>query len=183
MVEGALSWIGDLARWVGQFFPRLINVRATHHAVRFKHGRVEPVFPGMRVFWPLTTDFIEYPVVRQAVILREQTVVTTDDKVVVVGGMIVYEVSDIQKLCSTTYSPDQTIKDLALTTVHDVVCKLSWTDLKEKTRKGTLDTALKNEARYVLEEYGVKVLKVMLTDMAPARVLRLVQTEPLGVKE
>jgi antitoxin component of RelBE/YafQ-DinJ toxin-antitoxin module len=55
--------------------------------------------------------------------------------------------------------------------------------LKEKSRKGTLDTALKNEAKAALEEYGVKVVKVMLTDMAPARVLRIVQTEPLGVKE
>jgi hypothetical protein len=183
MMESALSWIGDLARWIGQFFPRVCNVRATHHAVKFKHGRVEQAGPGMRCYWPLTTDFVEYPVVRQAVILREQTVVTTDDKTVVIGGMIVYEVSDLQKLCSTCYYPDQTIKDLTLTSVHDVVCKLSWPALKEKSQKGTLDTALKNEVRYALEEYGVKVVKVMLTDLAPARVLRIVQTEPTGVKE
>jgi len=129
------------------------------------------------MYWPLTTDFLEYPVVRQAVTLREQTLVTTDDKTVVIGGMMIFRVPQLITLVGETYWPDQTVKDLSLTAVHDVCCKLSWDQLKDEQRRGTLDTKLKNEAQAALKAYGVEVVKLMLTDLAPCRVLRLVNTQ------
>jgi hypothetical protein len=45
-----------------------------------------------------------------------------------------------------------------------------------KQRNRTLDTELKNAALADLKEYGIKVWKVMLTDLAPCRVLKIVQS-------
>lgn len=179
-MESALAWIGQLAEWIGQFIPRIRNVRVTHKAIKFLRGRVKVVDPGLRGFWPLTTDFIEYPIVRQAIELRGQTIVTTDDKIILVGGMLVYEVDDLEKLWTQSFNPEQTLKDLTLTVVHDVCCRWSWDVLKREQRDGTLDTKLKNEAKKVLEPYGVTVIKLMLTDLAPCRVLKLVQTTAKG---
>ena len=50
---------------------------------------------------------------------------------------------------------------------------MTWEELKVGQRKGTLDTKLKNSAREVLKEYGVNVIKVQLTDLAPARVYKI----------
>jgi regulator of protease activity HflC (stomatin/prohibitin superfamily) len=97
-MEGALAWIGQLAEWIGRFFPRWQIVTSTHGGVKFVRGaRVVPLAPGMHWFWPLTTELLLYPTARQAVDLRSQTFVTADNKTIAVGGLIVYEVKDIAR--------------------------------------------------------------------------------------
>jgi regulator of protease activity HflC (stomatin/prohibitin superfamily) len=131
---------------------------------------------GIHWYWPARTHVTEIPIARQAENLRSQTLVTTDDKVVIVSGMIVHEVVDPVRFCLSSHDGFVTIKELALTAIHDVICSMSWEELKTEQRKGTLDTKLKNAAKRVIEEFGVKVVKVMLTDMAPgARVFKVVQ--------
>jgi regulator of protease activity HflC (stomatin/prohibitin superfamily) len=177
----AFSWLGQLVEWIGQFIPRILQVNQLQGAVKFVRGKPGTALKsGMHVWWPLTTTLHTYPVARQAEELRGQTMVTVDDKVILVGGLIVYEVGDIEKLVGHTFMPEQTVKDLTLTVVHDICCRMSWEDLKGGQRRGTLDTRLKNEAQKVLEPYGVTVLKLMLTDLSPCRVLKLVQTMTKG---
>lgn len=182
MVDGgAFAWVNQLAEWLGAFFPRLVILDTTESAVKFVRGRhVKVLGPGVHCYWPLLTKLKEYPTARQPEQLREQTFVTTDDKTIAVGGIIVYEVTDISRLVAYTWQGDKAVKDIALSAVHDVCCKLSWSELKDEQRRGTLDTKLKNQAQKDLESYGVKVLKVMLTDLAPTRVFRLVQSQAAG---
>lgn len=171
----AFAWIGQIVEWLGQFIPRLRIIRTTHQGIKWVRGKKAVVIdPGLTVYWPLITEFLEYPTARQGVELRSQTIVTTDDKVIIVSGILVYSVPDIMTLCAETYDPDITVRDLALTAVHEVCCKLSWDELKEGQRKGTLDTKLRNAAKDALRDYGVSVLMLTLTDLAPGRVLRLV---------
>ena len=132
--------------------------------------------PGIHWYWPARTNFHTYPIARQTDNLPSQVLVTTDDKTVVIGAMIVYQVEDIEMLLAHTYSAEKTIQDIGLSAIRRVCCRMSWADLKAEDQKGTLDTKLKNAAASGLEDYGVLVLKTMLTDLAPARVLRLVQS-------
>jgi regulator of protease activity HflC (stomatin/prohibitin superfamily) len=111
--------------------------------------------------------------VRQTVDLRAQTLCTTDDKSIVVGGMIVYEIYDIEAIVARTFEPDDTIKDISLSAIHDVCCQKSWDELKEAQRTGALNRELKKEAARELDKFGVKVLKTTLTDMALCRVIKL----------
>lgn len=180
-MDGALAWIGQFAEWIGSFVPRLRIVRSTHGAIKFVKGEPKVVLgPKLLVFWPLVTEFIEYPIVRQGVSLREQTMVTTDDRTIVAGGMLIYTVDDLQLLIGQTYSADQTIKDIALTALHDVLCEMTWEELKREQQRGTLVTKLKNEAQKGLKDYGVRVVKFSLTDLSPCRVYRLVETSAKG---
>lgn len=177
VIESALGWVGQLAEWFGRFIPRWEIVDTVHGAIKFVRGsRVVSLGPGIHWFWPLTTDFHVYPIARQAVDLRAQTFVTTDDRVVVVGGLIVYEIDDIEKILAHTYDPEETVRDITLSAIHDVCCRFSWEDLKGEQRRGTLDTKLRREAQRGLEGYGVRVLKTTLTDFAPCRVLKLIQS-------
>lgn len=175
-MESALAWIGQIAEWVGQFVPRIRNVHIGRKGIKHRRGTITILDPGLHVFWPLTTDWDDWPVVRQGEVLREQTLVTTDDRAVVVGGMLIHEIVDLSVLVSTCYSPVSTVRDIAMTAVHDVCCQMSWEELKGEQRRGTLDTKLKNEAQKALTSYGVRVVKLMLTDLSPCKVLRLVQT-------
>lgn len=180
-MEAAFAWVGQFVEWIGQFVPRLRIIRSTHGAIKFVKGAPRLVLgPCLTVFWPLVTDFLEYPVVRQGVGLREQTLVTIDDRTIVTGGMLIYEVDDLLKLLGSTYSAEQTIRDIALTALHDVCCRMTWDDLKREQQRGTLDTKLKNEAQRALSPYGVKVVKLMLTDLSPCRAYRLVMSNARG---
>jgi regulator of protease activity HflC (stomatin/prohibitin superfamily) len=176
-MNGALEWIGQLIEWVGKFIPRWVIMDTTEGGVKFVCGKnAKGIGPGIHWYWPLVTTIVMYPTARQADNLRSQTMVTQDDRVIVVEGMIVYSVTDVLTLLSTSHSAATTIKDIALTAVHDVCCNMSLTELMSENRRGTLDTKLKNAAQKVLASYGVKVEKMMLIELAPCRVLKLIQT-------
>lgn len=176
-MEGALAWIGQIAEWIGRFFPRWIILDTTQGAVKFVRGH-SPIALGSGVhwYWPVTTTLTEYPTAYQADRLPSQTIVTTDDKTIILGAMISYSVTDILPLVAHTHSAITTVKNLAMTAVHDVCCRMSWEELKTEQRRGTLDTKLRNRAQRLLEGYGVKVEQLMLIDLAPARALKVLQS-------
>jgi regulator of protease activity HflC (stomatin/prohibitin superfamily) len=176
-MESAFAWIGRIIEWFGQFIPRIEIVDTTHGALKFVRGaKIVKLGPGMHVYWPLTTKFEAYPVARQASDLRTQTLVTKDDKVLAVGGLIVYEIYDLEPLLAHTWHPENTIRDICISAIHDVCCQLTWDELKDKQRSGALDRELNKEARKSLDKYGVKVLKTTLTDLAPCRVIKINQS-------
>lgn len=176
-MDSALAWIGQIFEWLGRFVPRWLVLDTTSGAVKFVRGK-NPValYAGIHWYWPLVTTVTEYPVAYQADRLPTQTIVTSDDKTVILGAMIAYRVPDLLPLVANTHSAITTVKNLALTAVHDVCCRMSWDELKTEQRKGTLDTKLRHAAIKLLKEYGVQVEQVMLIDLAPARVLKLMQS-------
>jgi regulator of protease activity HflC (stomatin/prohibitin superfamily) len=177
-MESALAWIGQLAEWIGKFFPRWIILDPRVSGVKYVRGkRVVKLGPGIHWYWPLITTYDTYPTVRQTDNLVSQTLVTTDDQTVIVDGMIVYDVTDVEKLLTTVHHAVRAIQDISLTAVHDVCCNMTWQELKNEQRKGTLDTKLRNAAQKQLADYGVRVIKCMLTDLSnKVRVLRVVQS-------
>lgn len=173
----ALAWIGQIADFIGRFIPQWRIVPTNAGAVKFVRGaKAVPLGPGIHWFWPLMTEFIMHPTARQAVDLRAQTLATTDDKTIVIGGMVVYEIDNIEAILAHTFDPDESIRDVSLSVFHDVCCHLSWEEIKAGQRAGTLDRKLRRELRAQLKPFGVRVLKATLTDLAPCRVLKLVQS-------
>jgi regulator of protease activity HflC (stomatin/prohibitin superfamily) len=175
---GGFEWLSKAMEWFAKWIPALVILDTRSAGVKWvRGGKVKVCKPGgLYLYWPLVTTFDCYPVVRQADDLRTQTIVTSDDKTISIGGMVVYEISDIEALLTKVHSAERTINDITLTAIHDVCCQMTWEELKQEQRKGTLDTKLKNAAKRALEEYGVCVIKTMLTDLAPCRVLKVVQS-------
>jgi regulator of protease activity HflC (stomatin/prohibitin superfamily) len=177
-MESAFAWIGYIVEWIGRWLPRIVILDVRVAGVKFIRGGKVKVCPagGLYFYWPIITTFDTYTVVRQVDDLKTQTFVTRDDKVISVGGMIVYSIHNIEWVLTRVHSPERTINDITLTCIHDVCCKMDWETLKSEQRAGTLDTKLKNAAKNDLFDYGVRVEKVMLTDLAPCRVLKIVQS-------
>jgi regulator of protease activity HflC (stomatin/prohibitin superfamily) len=173
----AFAWLTQIIEWFGQFVPRWVILDTTTGGVKFVKGsRVVALGSGVHWYWPATTKFHTYPTASQTDELRSQTIVTTDDKTIDVCALLRYEVSDIGNLLSRNYEAKTAIADVSLTAIHDVCCRMSWDELKTEQRKSTLKTKLKNAAKKELEDMGVAVLEVTLTDMAICRVLKLKQS-------
>lgn len=173
-MEQAFAWIGQLAEWLAAFFPHVRIVPITHGAVKFIRGsKVQVLAPGFHIYWPFTTIFEEYPTARQAIDLRAQTITTTDDKVIAVSALVVFAIEDIEKILAHTFDPEETIRDIGLGCVHDVVTQYSWEDLKTASRSGKLDRELRAEMKKGLDSYGVRVIRTTLTDLAPCGVFKV----------
>lgn len=176
-MDSALAWIGQIAEWIGQFIPRWLILDTTEGAVKFVKGHTPVALaPGLHWYWPVTTKIREYPTAYQADRLPTQTIVTTDDKTIIVGAVVSYRVVDILPLVAHTHAAVTTVVNLSMTAVHDVCCRMSWAELKDEQRRSTLDTKLRNRAQRKLEEYGVRVEELVLVDLAPTRVLKLMQS-------
>ena len=174
----ALAWVGQIASWVGQFIPRWSIIKTTHGGVKFVRGwKVRPVGPGIHWWWPVTTELAVYPVARQANDLRSQTLETEDEVTVVASSVIVYEVHDIKALIAYTYDPDNTIMEVALATVQDVLTRLTWREASTMKRR-VLNTALKNNAQKMLDPYGGTVRNRNLSDRARCPVFKVLTDTP-----
>ena len=175
-MDSALAWIGQIAEFLGRFFPRWIILDPRMGGVKYVRGSRVVQLKPLDWYWPLITTYDTYPVVRQTDNLVTQSIETADDVTIAVGGMIVYDVTDVVKLLTTVHNAIRTIQDIALTAIHDVCSNMTWAELKAAQRKGTLDTRLRRETSKQLEEYGVRVIKCMLTDLARTRVLKVIQS-------
>lgn len=192
MIDSALGWIGAIADWVGKFFPRWKVVEPTQAVVkvigwswrkRNRTGtRVVGQTSGIAVWWPVVTEVSIVPVARQANNLQVQTITTVDGKTFMVAGMIVYSIHDPVTLVSTVYDPDDTVMDIALSCVHDACIQHDAESLLAASHSGKLDREMRSEAVKQLKGYGVTVVKLALTDLAPCRVIRLASSEPVKNK-
>lgn len=188
-MTGAFEWIGWVAERVGQFIPRWQVIDTRHGAVKWTtvrlrdllHGTWDPsakvnvLGPGFVIWWPLFSEVEVYPTEYQTMPLTAQDIITTDKRVVTARGVMAYEIEDLERILARTWDPEDTVRDIAASSFHDVICHQSFEQLCAGQGR-TLDTKLKNEAQKDLADRGVKVHKFTLTSLAPSRVLRVVQS-------
>lgn len=175
-MDGALAWIGHLAEWFSRLIPRLVVVEATQGGIRMRRGdEITEIVPGPIVHWPIWTPIRIITVVRDTMDLPAQTFTTKDGKVTLVSGMITYSVKDVVKLLTTAPDYVNCIADVAMTCIHDVFIQYDWEELRTGIIDGSVNKALKKSAQDELGSFGIKVIAVGLKDLAPARVLKIVQ--------
>jgi regulator of protease activity HflC (stomatin/prohibitin superfamily) len=192
-MESAFGWLGEIFNALLSLVPQIVLCRATHAGVKFQAGRTVRLlrpdngvpfpcikwwksFPylwfqrtGVHVYWPLVTETEIVPVKRQTTNLVNQYLCTSDGSTIGVGGIIVYEVSDVEKLLTECYDYEDTIQDLALAAIKKVVTSHSITDLQKGN--GKVDKELTLELRKDLSRFGVRTVRVTLSDLAPCRMV------------
>lgn len=73
MTSTALSWLNDLAQWLGRWVPRLLLIEPTHRGVLFgPRGSARAVGPGLVLYWPITHALVQVPVTTQSMQLNAQ---------------------------------------------------------------------------------------------------------------
>jgi len=194
-METALGWLGDVFRAILKVFPCLVLVRATHAGVKFRHGsdvikmthengarRIGINFwgyvpfptimrTGVHFVWPLVTEHEVVPIKRQTINLVQQYLSTGDNKKVGVGGIVVYEVSDVEKLLTECHDYDETIQDISLSGIKKVITSREFNFLLKQNSR--VDAELTKTLRKDLSRFGIKVIKVTLSDFAETKMIAL----------
>jgi regulator of protease activity HflC (stomatin/prohibitin superfamily) len=172
-----LGWVSDLFETFGNLFPRLLHVQQTHRGVKFAGAKAKELAPGLHWWWPLTTEVVEIPVARQTVNLPIQGLVTSDGKQVAISGVVVYSIRSAMDAIVKNYDHEETLGDVAMTAIAEVVLGNTYEQLMSHVRDGTLEKELSKRARSRLKRFGFQVDRCALTDITPCRSIRLFQGE------
>jgi len=144
-------------------------------------GRWDPsiktsaIGPGLHLWLPAVSDIRFTIIARQPVDLTTQTITTSDGKVIAVGGNVIYRIRDAKTLLTSTWQPDNAVREIAAGAIHDVCSGRTWAELQHEKQDGSLMRRLRHELRRRLRRYGVIVITTTLTDFAPCRVLKVIQ--------
>ena len=170
-METAFAWLGEIMNWFGKWFPRLLIVRSTHAGVRFRHGsKPSPLFPGLRVYWPLVTEVEVIPTARQTHNLPTQAL-TLDAKKVVVSGVVIYKINDIVATIARNWDVSDTLNDISMVAITQIVTTHSLQYLLEHLTN-EVQEKLTRETRHRLRRYGVYVYWTALTDFSECVVIK-----------
>ena len=121
-MESIFGWFGDIMGWVMGFFPHLLIIRTTHKGVKFVRGSKTVVLePGLRWYWPLTTEVEIMAVTRQTINLKSQRLTTKDGVQVSVSVVVIYKITDILKSLVETWDYVETIGDSAQAAVVKII--------------------------------------------------------------
>ncbi len=101
--------------------------------------------------------------------LGEQTLVTSDDKNVVVSGICTIRILDLRRALLSVESLDDATTDVMFGVIGDAVTSSTWAEL----RTGAIRTTIMEEANIRLEKCGITVDNFDFGDMAPIRSIRL----------
>lgn len=166
--------LSELFSTLFRLVPRLRVIPETHGGVAFVRGRARLVKSGcLYFFWPIWTELLVVPVVRQTLNLPNQVLVPYEtDRPHVLSGVVVYDIGDPVKALSRVHDIDDAIRDMALVTIRQVVAGKKKEDLWWRPEE--INEELLKAMKKQLWGWGVRVQQVFLSDIAPCTVIRTV---------
>lgn len=192
-METAFGWLGDIFRAILRAVPQIVLVNVNTEGLKYRFGSdvikitsnnglslILPTlkFPffrrratGIHVVWPLTTEYYLVPIKRQTTNLVSQYLCTADKHMVGLSGIVVYEISDVEKLLTECYDYEDTIRDYALAVIKKIITEHDFDYLQDHS--SNLDVELTHLLRSQLKRFGVRVIKCTLSDFSSCFVLGL----------
>src|SRR3954454_6857665 len=123
-MSNALSFLNDLAQWLGRWVPRLVLIEVTHLGVLFgPRGTARLVGAGLRTYWPIAQNLLLVPVTTQSVQLYSQILPAPQNsgdivpRVRVVSTAIQYRITDPLAFATKALSPHALVDNRAAAAV------------------------------------------------------------------
>ena len=126
--------------------------------------------PGWRLHLPFGIDEIYVMNVRlDAMELDEQVLTTLDGVKIVVRVVLMWSIFDIKKCTLDVDNAEETLQDIAVGFVQEIVEEYEWKDVQTKSFRTELKKRIQHQAR----KWGMAVPTVKLKDLAETRVYRI----------
>ena len=130
------------------------------------------VGPGIAWHFPFGWEEIHVMNVKPgAMELDEQVLTTRDGKSIVISVNLMWSIFDIKRCVVDVEDSEDTLSDLALGDVQDLVACTDWNEIRLKRWKRELKRSIQRQAR----DFGISVKRVKVANLAVTKVIRLVQ--------
>jgi len=184
-MDVAFGWLGQIFEALLQLIPRIVIVRNTHQAIKWKRGGKVVSIPGGRRtwYWPLMTDLELIVVARQAADIESVSLMTKDKERVAVGVVTVYSIYDvIMAVGEQNYDVEKTVIEITQAATVVEIMKRTLAELLEgiaEGEDGDFARSLTKNCRRQLKRYGVHVDRAGLTEFSTANVHRVIGSTAL----
>ena len=154
--------------------PRLIIVRATHRGIKWRRGHTAvEMAPGLHWYWPLVTEVELVVVARQTLNTPSQALLTSDQKQVTVGGVVVYRINNaVLAYGEKNWDVDSTISDITQAAIVRIISKWPLEYLM-KNLCDAVEKELTEECRKELRPFGLRVQRAAFTDFTTCKMIKL----------
>ncbi len=165
-----MEWLTNILETLRNVFPKTFTVFPDEAGVRITLGtKVKTLKPGWYIYWPPIQELTKVTITPQAIDLRPQSVYTEDSKDVVISGAILYRISEARKAILEVQDFDRSLQVLALGVIAEFIGKHKSVDLKIADLREVILTGVREEAA----GFGLKIMKVYITDLGHTKNLRV----------
>lgn len=154
-MSSLFQWFESLISWFGLFIPRRIIVRKTDRLIKFKwNGEVSEEMPGMRFYWPISTEVEEITIVRQPLDVKSFSLVTKDNIPVIVDATVVYRIDDAIKFMSENFDSYTAVSEAVSASLRDILSQKTFREIQESE---DINDELTRIAQEDTEDFGVEI--------------------------
>jgi len=166
-----MNWILDLLDRITSFIPRLYYVQPDEAGVRVTCGNIVKVIcPGLWLFLPVVQTITIVVVTPQVVDLRGQSVIS-NGKDYIISGAIMYRIDNAEKAILAVQDFDRSLQVLSL----GIIANYSKShDLSHPDAFELLQTEILKGVREAASGWGLKIMKVYLTDLGNVSNIRVI---------
>ena len=168
--------IDALIQWASWFIPFVV-LDAFQRGVVLRFGILHrELDPGFHWIIPCGVEHVlDDNVVPRTVNLQSQSLTTSDGVSVVVGGVVTASISSIRKAILEVEAVDDALRDSCLGVISQQVRASTWAQLQAVDFTTELTEACRKQA----SDYGIRIKRVQLSDIARVRAIRLHIDQPL----
>jgi len=140
--------------------------------VLLRRGKyVRNVMPGTVWHLPFGLDELTTMNVKpDAMELDEQVLTTADEVKIVISVNMLWSIYDIRKCIIDVEDASDTLSDIALGYVHELVEETEWDEIRTKAFRTELKRRIQKQAR----KFGITASTVKIANLAETRVYRLI---------
>lgn len=162
--------IDALIQWASWFLPFAV-LDAFQEGVVLRLGNYHRTLePGFHWIIPCGIErVIDDNVVPRTVNLQAQSLTTKDGVSVVVGGVVTASIYNIRKALLEVEAVDDALRDSCLGAISQAVHASTWEQLQAEEFATELTKACAKQAT----EYGIRIKRVQMSDLARVRAIRL----------
>lgn len=158
-----------LLLWWTNILPCVI-IRYYEEGVLLRFGIFKKTLKaGIHFKIPVIDEVIEQHVVITTLSLPSQSLYTKDKQNIVVKGVVKYKIADVKVFCLEVYDAQDALGDMSQSIIKNVIMSIPLNDCIDQE----IDNLLTKKVRVEAKKWGVEVLQVTLTDIAPIRSFRV----------
>ena len=166
MIDRLLSILSDLYQELIPF----IVVKQYDKGVRLRFGKFKEVLnAGLHWKIPFVDEMVINTVAWTTINLPPQSLVTKDNKSIVISAVIKYRITDIQVFTLEVWDAVDAISDMTLGIIKKNIMSKSW----EEVRHEGFDNELSKKARVEAKRWGIEIDSVTLANLDQIKSIRL----------
>lgn len=169
-----MSWVQALLEWLRNFWPFVV-VMQYERGVRYWRGRVVGVALEPDWYWcvPFFMEIHQVQVMPDILKLWNLCVTTQDNAPLRVRANVRYEIFDAIAVWNNVQDYKDNLGDEARTHIARVMRRRNYAELLAD--QDTIEKECKNEMNKVVKDWGIKVIRVGITDFIRTKDISLAQ--------